>query len=66
MKALTTEEERKIEMEQLRPVSKKKKDNIPIMITVVVSLLLPSAAPLVGMLMLGESNEGMWSSGQAI
>ena len=54
MKALTTEEERKIEMEQLRPVSKKEKIIFPIMITVVVSLLLPSAAPLVGMLMLGN------------
>ena len=53
-KSLNTEEERKIEMEQLRPVSKKEKIIFPIMITVVVSLLLPSAAPLVGMLMLGN------------
>jgi len=54
MKALTTEEERKVMMKQLRPVSKKEKIIFPIMITVVVSLLLPSAAPLVGMLMLGN------------
>ena len=54
MKALTTKEERKIVMEQLRPVSKKEKIIFPIMITVFVSLLLPSAAPLVGMLMLGN------------
>ncbi|GFN35188.1 sodium ion-translocating decarboxylase subunit beta [Tepidimicrobium xylanilyticum] len=54
MKALTTEEERKIVMEQLRPVSKKEKIIFPIMITVLVTLLLPSAGPLVGMLMLGN------------
>jgi len=54
MKALTTEEERKVMMKQLRPVSKKEKIIFPIMITVVVSLLLPSAAPLIGMLMLGN------------
>jgi len=54
MKALTTEEERKVMMKQLRPVSKKEKIKFPIMITVVVSLLLPSAAPLIGMLMLGN------------
>ena len=54
MRALTTEEERKVMMKQLRPVSKKEKIIFPIMITVVVSLLLPSAAPLVGMLMLGN------------
>ena len=54
MKALTTEEERKIVMEQLRPVSKKEKIIFPIMITVFVTLLLPSAGPLVGMLMLGN------------
>ena len=41
MKALTTEEERKIVMEQLRPVSKKEKIIFPIMITVIVTLLLP-------------------------
>ncbi len=54
MKALTTEEERKIVMEQLRPVSKKEKILFPIVITVFVTLLLPSAGPLVGMLMLGN------------
>ncbi len=54
MKALTTEKERKIVMEQLRPVSKKEKIIFPIMITVVVTLLLPSAGPLIGMLMLGN------------
>lgn len=54
MKALTTEKERQVMMEQLRPVSKKEKIIFPIMITVFVSLLLPSAAPLVGMLMLGN------------
>jgi oxaloacetate decarboxylase beta subunit len=54
MKALTTEEERKIVMEQLRPVSKKEKIIFPIMITVLVTLLLPSAGPLIGMLMLGN------------
>lgn len=54
MKALTTEEERKIKMEQLRPVSKLEKILFPIIITVVVCLLLPTTAPLVGMLMLGN------------
>ena len=54
MRAFTTKEERSIVMEQLRPVSKKEKIIFPIMITIVVALLLPSAAPLVGMLMLGN------------
>ena len=54
MKALTTKAERQIVMEQLRPVSKTEKIVFPIMVTIVVSLLLPSAAPLVGMLMLGN------------
>ena len=54
MKLLTTEEERKIRMEQLRPVSKLEKILFPIVITVVVCLLLPTTAPLVGMLMLGN------------
>ena len=54
MKLLTTEKERKIKMEQLRPVSKLEKILFPIVITVVVCLLLPSTAPLVGMLMLGN------------
>ena len=54
MKALTTKKERMVVMEQLRPVSKKEKIIFPILVTIVVSLLLPSAAPLVGMLMLGN------------
>ena len=54
MRTFTTKAERSIVMEQLRPVSKKEKIVFPIMITIVVALLLPSAAPLVGMLMLGN------------
>ena len=54
MKLLTTEEERKIKMEQLRPVSKLEKILFPIIITVVVCLILPTTAPLFGMLMLGN------------
>lgn len=54
MKLLTTEEERKIKMEQLRPVSKLEKILFPIIITIVVCLILPTTAPLVGMLMLGN------------
>ncbi|MDO4616294.1 MAG: sodium ion-translocating decarboxylase subunit beta [Lachnospiraceae bacterium] len=54
MKLLTTKEERKIKMEQLRPVSKLEKILFPIVITIVVCLLLPTTAPLVGMLMLGN------------
>lgn len=54
MRALTTKKERGIVMEQLRVVTKKEKIIFPIMVTVVVSMLLPSAAPLVGMLMLGN------------
>ena len=54
MKALTTEKERSVVMEQLRPVSKTEKIIFPIMVTIFVSLLLPSAAPLVGLLMLGN------------
>ncbi len=54
MKALTTEEERKIEMKQLRIVSKKEKIIFPVVVTIVVSLILPSATTLVGMLMLGN------------
>ena len=52
--ASTTEEERKIKMEQLRPVSKLERILFPIIITIVVSLILPTTAPLVGMLMLGN------------
>ena len=54
MKALTTEKERKIEMKQLRNVSKTEKILFPIVITIIISLLLPSAAPLIGCLMLGN------------
>ena len=54
MKLCTTEKERKIKMEQLRPVSKLEKILFPIVITIVVCLILPTTAPLVGMLMLGN------------
>ena len=54
MKALTTEKERKIKMEQLRPVSKLERILFPIIVTIVVVLILPSPAPLIGMLMLGN------------
>ncbi len=54
MKLLTTEKERKIKMEQLRPVSKLEKILFPIVITIVVVMVLPTTAPLVGMLMLGN------------
>ena len=54
MKALTTKEEREIVMKQLRTVSKKEKIIFPIVVTAVISFLLPSAAPLIGCLMLGN------------
>jgi oxaloacetate decarboxylase beta subunit len=54
MKALTTPEERKIKMGQLRPVSKTEKILFPIIVTIVVCTILPSTTPLVGMLMLGN------------
>ena len=54
MKALTTEKERKVKMEQLRPVSKLERILFPIIVTIVVVLILPSTAPLIGMLMLGN------------
>ena len=54
MKLLTTEEERKIKMEQLRPVSKLERILFPIIVTIVVCMILPTTAPLVGMLMLGN------------
>ena len=54
MKMFTTEEERKIKMGQLRPVSKLEKILFPIIVTIVVCLILPTTAPLVGMLMLGN------------
>jgi len=54
MKALTTDKERKIKMGQLRPVTKLEKILFPIIVTLVVVLILPTTAPLVGMLMLGN------------
>ena len=54
MKLLTTKEERSIKMEQLRPVSKKERILFPIVVTIVVCSILPSTAPLIGMLMLGN------------
>ena len=54
MKLFTTEEERKIKMGQLRPVSKLEKILFPIVVTIVVVMILPTTAPLVGMLMLGN------------
>ncbi len=54
MKLLTTEKERKVEMKQLRTVSKTEKIIFPVVVFVVVSLLIPDAAPLIGMLMFGN------------
>lgn len=54
MRALTTEKERKIKMQALRPVTKLEKIIFPVIVTIVVSLILPDAATLVGMLMLGN------------
>lgn len=54
MKLLTTEKERKIKMEQLRPVSKLERILFPIIVTIIVVMILPTTAPLVGMLMLGN------------
>jgi oxaloacetate decarboxylase beta subunit len=54
MKALTTKKERMVKMEQLRPVSQTEKILFPIIVTLVVSLMLPPAATLIGMLMLGN------------
>ena len=54
MKALTTKSERAITMKQLRPVSKTEKIIFPIIITAIVALILPDAAPLIGCLMLGN------------
>lgn len=54
MRLLTTEKERKIKMTQLRTVSKTEKIIFPIAVTIIIALLVPSAAPLVGMLMLGN------------
>ncbi len=54
MRLLTTKEERAIKMEQLRPVSKLEKILFPVIVTVIVVLILPTTAPLIGMLMLGN------------
>lgn len=54
MKALTTKKERMIVMKELRPVSKTEKILFPIAVTIFVSLLVPSATPLIGCLMLGN------------
>lgn len=54
MRLMTTKKERMIKMDQLRPVSQREKIIFPIMVTVLVSLILPPAAPLVGMLMMGN------------
>ena len=54
MKLLTTKEEREIRMEQLRPVSKLEEILFPVVVTIVVCMILPTTAPLVGMLMLGN------------
>ena len=54
MRLLTTKKERAIKMEQLRPVSKLEKILFPVVVSIVVILILPSTAPLIGMLMLGN------------
>ena len=54
MRLLTTKKERKIKMQTLRPVSKLERILFPLVIAVIISLLLPSAAPLIGCLMLGN------------
>ena len=54
MKALTTKKERTIRMQQLREVSKLEKILFPVIVTIVVSMILPTTAPLIGMLMLGN------------
>jgi len=54
MKLFTTEKERKIKMEQLRPVSKLERILFPVIVTIVVCMILPTTAPLIGMLMLGN------------
>lgn len=54
MRALTTKKEREIKMEQLRPVSKAERIIFPVVVAIFVILLLPSTAPLIGCLMLGN------------
>ena len=54
MTALTTKHERELKMEQLRTVSQREKILFPIAVTIVIALLLPAVAPLIGMLMMGN------------
>ncbi len=54
MKLLTTKKERAVVMKQLRPISKTEKIVFPIVVTLVICLIVPSATPLIGMLMLGN------------
>ena len=54
MRLLTTKKERAVVMEQLRPVSKKEKIIFPIAVSVIIILILPDSAPLIGMFMLGN------------
>ena len=54
MKALTTKKERSVVMEQLRPVSKLEKIMFPVIVVIIIAIFLPDAAPLVGMLMVGN------------
>ena len=54
MKALTTKKERSVVMGQLRPVSRLEKLIFPVLVTLIIALMIPSAAPLVGMLMFGN------------
>ena len=54
MKFLTTKKERSVVMEQLRPVSKLEKIMFPVIVVIIIAIFLPDAAPLVGMLMLGN------------
>ena len=54
IRLLTTKKERRIKMQQLRPVSKTEKILFPILVTTIVVLLIPDCAPLIGMLMLGN------------
>ena len=54
MKVLTTQHERELKMEQLRTVSQREKILFPIAVTIVIALLLPAVAPLIGMLMMGN------------
>ena len=54
MRDLTTKKESEVQMEQLRPVSKLEKIIFPVIVVIIIAILLPDAAPLVGMLMLGN------------